>query len=368
MKIFILGGYGNTGKLIAELLLKETESNITIAGRSFEKAKELSDHLNSKYSMSKCAALKIDVNDQHLLVESIKGFSLVVVASSTTDHVKKVAEACLEAKVDYIDTQLSTKYKHEILAGLEERINQAGCCFITDAGFHPGVPGALVRYAARLFDTLEKGNVYSLIREDWGSYNFSESTIKEMIAEFFDYRPFIFRNGEWVTVSYQYTPVIDFGEGFGKKKCVPLFMEELKQLSDEMEGLKETGFFVTGFNWFFDNFAVPVILLTGKLTRRKIPAWLIRFFVFSIKRFNSAPYMTILKFVASGKSGGKEKIITITLSSSKSYVLTAVPIVACIKQLIYGDIRKEGLHFQALIVEPNQFFNDIHKMGVKLGL
>ena len=36
--IFILGGYGNAGILIAKLLLENTSENIVIAGRNLEKA------------------------------------------------------------------------------------------------------------------------------------------------------------------------------------------------------------------------------------------------------------------------------------------------------------------------------------------
>ena len=42
-KIFILGGYGYTGKLLAKHLLAQTDVEIVISGRNLEKAKSFAD-------------------------------------------------------------------------------------------------------------------------------------------------------------------------------------------------------------------------------------------------------------------------------------------------------------------------------------
>lgn len=44
--ILILGGYGNTGRALARLLLQESNALLVIAGRNIDKAQGFSDELN----------------------------------------------------------------------------------------------------------------------------------------------------------------------------------------------------------------------------------------------------------------------------------------------------------------------------------
>jgi hypothetical protein len=72
-----------------------------------------------------------------------------------------------------------------------------GCCFITDGGFHPGLPAALVRYTAPYFDRLEKANVGSVLKQDWANLTLPDDTIIELIEEINDFEPLFFKDGCW---------------------------------------------------------------------------------------------------------------------------------------------------------------------------
>ena len=143
-KILILGGSGFTGKLIARHLLEHSKAEITIATRHLDKAKAFAGELNQLYPGGRAMAACADAADAQSLQAAFRGQSLVVVAAPTTAHAGVVARAALETGVDYLDVQLSAN-KFALLQSLAREIKSAGRCFITEAGFHPGLPAALAR-------------------------------------------------------------------------------------------------------------------------------------------------------------------------------------------------------------------------------
>ena len=88
-RLLILGGYGNTGRLIAECLLQETDVALVLAGRSLERASALAAELDSRCEVPRVAAIM--------------------------DHVEQVADAALKTGIDYVDTQLSAPPKLDAL-------------------------------------------------------------------------------------------------------------------------------------------------------------------------------------------------------------------------------------------------------------
>ena len=64
-----------------------------------------------------------------------------------------------------MDPQYSTR-KLDVLRGLEASIETAGRCFVTDPGFHPGLPAVLVRY-----DSADPERVHAMIERsrDWSA-------------------------------------------------------------------------------------------------------------------------------------------------------------------------------------------------------
>lgn len=146
--ILILGGTGYTGKLIAQLLLEHSEAEITLATRHADKAQVLADELNQKFQTQRLRATYADAADKASLLTAFDAQDLVVVAAPTTAYADEVVQAALEAGVDYLDVQLSAK-KLALLKSQAGEIQRAGRCFITEAGFHPGLLSALVRFTGR---------------------------------------------------------------------------------------------------------------------------------------------------------------------------------------------------------------------------
>ena len=370
-KILILGGYGSTGRLIARLLLQETKTYLILAGRNLAKAEATAVELNTQFTGQRVTAACADAGDSAGLKQVMDGIDLVVVASSTADSVETVARAAIEKRIDYLDLQYSTA-KLRVLESLSPDIETAGCCFITDGGFHPGLPAALVRYIASRFDRLEQAHVGSVIKIDWSGLDLGIATIEELLCEFLDFRMLVYHEGAWrkAPLARMLIPLyMDFGRQFGRQYCMPMFLEEMRALPEMIPGLQETGFYVGSFNWFVDWFVSPMALIALRFSPQKALRPMARLMYWGLKRFSRPPYGTLLKVEAQGiKKDGHFKREDLTLYHIDGYMFTAIPVVACLLQWLDGSIRQPGLWYLAQIVEPARFMQDMQRMGVEVNV
>ena len=53
----ILGGYGNVGRLLARLLLQETDVRLVLAGRAIKQAEAVAAQFNSLFPGNRVAAI-----------------------------------------------------------------------------------------------------------------------------------------------------------------------------------------------------------------------------------------------------------------------------------------------------------------------
>jgi saccharopine dehydrogenase (NAD+, L-lysine-forming) len=366
--LLILGGYGGVGKPLARLLLQETGANLMLAGRTIKKAKATAAQFNNIFKGSRVTGIYCDASDAESLKRACKRADLIIVASSTARYAERLAKVVLEADIDYLDLQYSTK-KIALLKTLVREIEKSGHCFITDGGFHPGLPAALIRYVAQYFDRLEKANVGSVIKYDFGKLSIADSTAYEFIEEINDFEPLIFKEGQWkrnrLLGMTSYT-TMDFGPEFGKQYCVPMFLEEMRSIPEIYPFLRETGFFVGGFNWFVDWLILPLALITLKIWPRMALKPMGKLIKWGLKTFSKPPYGTLLKVDAQGQSKNKAKTMEITVYHQDAYMFTAIPVVACLLQYLDGSIRKAGLWTQANIVETNRLMKDMERMGVHI--
>lgn len=365
-QFLILGGYGTTGRLIAELLLQETDVQLVLAGRNREKADSCVKRFNENFAGNRVSAARIDAADPQSLQNAFDQVDLVIVASSTTDYTENVAKAAIKAHIDYLDTQLSTVSKLNSLRALKNEIKEADCCFITDGGFHPGLPAALVRYAASHFDRIKKAHIGSAINLNWKALSLSNSTINELIEEFKHYQPLAFQNEGWKKLGWNDYKTFNFGAQIGNKYCVPMMLEEMRALPSFYPSLQETGFFVAGFHWFTDYIIMPIGMAALKIWPKKAVTPVGKVFYWGLRTFCKPPYKTVLQLEASGIKNEKQKNVRITLAHEDGYFMTAVPVVACLLQYLKGSIRKPGLWFQANIVDPNQILQDMERMGINI--
>ena len=365
--ILILGGYGQTGRLLAHYLLDETDCDLILAGRRPERGAALAAALNERAGAARVTTAPADAADAAGLARALAGVDLLLVASSTAAHCGTVARAALAAGCDYLDIQYAAA-KVATLQRLAPEIEGAGRCFITDGGFHPGLPAALVRYAAARFDRLERANVGSVIAIDWAGLDLGPATKEEFAAEFMDFDSRVYRDGRWQKLgltSMARPLMMAFGPPFGRRACIAMTLAEMDALPELIPSLRETGFFVGGFNWFSDWFVSPLVMVGLKLAPRRLLSPLARLQFWSMACFSRPPYGTLLQLEAAGELDGAPHALTLRLAHDDGYAMTAIPVVACVRQWLAGP-RRAGLWFQGQYVEPETLLRDMARMGVTI--
>ncbi|WP_334073757.1 MULTISPECIES: saccharopine dehydrogenase family protein [Paenibacillus] len=358
--IVILGGYGITGYMIARLLVQRTSAQLILAGRNEAKAKEAAAELNARSGSGRVEGQYADAAQTSTLIKVFARADLVVVASSTSQYTREIAAAALETATDYLDIQYSS-HKLDVLKSLESAVLQAGRCFITDGGFHPGLAAVLVHQAADSLDHLETAEVGSVIRIDWPALNPTRATILELVDELKDFNAAYFSDGRWKKGGMR---KMDFGHPFGVNRCTAMMLEEMRELPVRYPGLKETGFYVGGFNGFVDWVVIPLGMIAFRLFPRHASQWIGKWMHWGLLRFSKPPYGTVIKLEAKGVKNGRPAAFTGSLDHEDGYQLTAIPVAACLLQYLDGSIRRPGLHFQANLVQVGRLIEDMRLMGV----
>ena len=355
--ILILGGYGYTGKLLAKHLLAQTDSNIIISGRSLEKAISFADKLNNP----RVTARQADASNLDSPSQALQDVSLCLVAAPSTHHAETVIRACIDARVDYLDVQLSSKKLNALFAARNE-IKQAGLCFITEAGFHPGLPAAMIRYAATKLDSMESAVTAGYLNMQNLPYT---EAVDELMEGFLDYQAQTYKKGAWTKPTNWDSRSFDFGNKFGKRTAYSMFFDELRDIPSMFPTLKETGFYISGSNWFSDLIITPIVFVGLKLAPKRGIRPLGKLMWWAMGK-SKPPYMVILKVEAKGQWNGKQAEAQAQIAHPDGYELTAIPVVAYLLQYLDGSARKIGVHMMGHIAEPVRLFQDMQKMGVEI--
>ena len=309
-KILLLGGYGNAGSAIAAYLLQyATDVEVIVAGRDLGKAEILVEALRTEFETNQVSALQVNIADATQLANAFRQCDFVVNAASAIDYTEQVIKTLIQEKKSCLDTQLSLPQKLDILKRYNDQLTKAGITYITDGGFHPGIPAALIRWGSTQLDELEVGNVYCAVKIDWANIKYSPSTQQEMLAEFEYFNTNVYKDQAWSKLSIMAPRNYNFGETFGEQACTPICLEELRELTKQLPKLKETGFYITGFNTLVDYLILPIIVVGLKVLPKRWARYLMKLFIWGTT-FSKPPFGVQLEAVCRGYKNGETTYLT----------------------------------------------------------
>jgi len=362
-RILILGGYGLTGKLLARHLLEQSDAEVVIAGRSLEKAAAFAGELNSRFPGERASTAFVDAASGKSLGDALNDIDLLLVSAPTTQYSDVVIHTALESGVDYLDVQLDAR-KFAILESLAERIRREGRCFITEAGFHPGLPAAMVHNAAGQLDRMDSAIMAGYLNMG-RTMPYSEA-VDELMEFFRDYQAQVYREDGWTKPGSFDSRKVDFGGQIGTRRCFSMFLEELRPLPQIYPDLKELGFYVSETHPLVDWIIFPLIFAGLKILPRRATSMLGQMLWWSMRTFAKPPYLVLLRTAAKGEKDGKQVTLESSISHTDGYELTAIPVVACLLQYLDGSARRPGLWMMGHLVEPELLFEDMERMGVRI--
>ena len=358
--ILILGGYGGVGRSLSRLILKETDVNLIVAGWRKEKAEEFVEIINNEYPGGRVSARYADAADSKSLIDAFQGTDMVVVTATTPQYLEKIAQTAIRAECDYLDILVQQNFIPSLMA-LSQNIEEAGRMFITQAGFHPGLPAVFIREGANYFDDYRKAIICMAMNT---RFEKPEST-REIIEGVGESNAEILKDGKWKAADYKDAVSIDFGTKLGIKQCYPLQMEEIKSLP-EILGIEETGVYAAGFNWFVDSIVFPLAIILQQIRKGLGVNLLGKMMHWGVNTFSPKEQAIVFVLEAEGEKKGKEVKVKMVAEHHDAYYFTAVPVVACLKQYLDGSLKKPGLWLMGNLVETDRLMKDMEKMGIKI--
>lgn len=250
-KVIIIGA-GGVGNVVAHKCAQSPEifSEIVLASRTLSKCEAIAKTVHEKTgrTLKTCAIDADDVSSTSQFLKAEKPDLVINVALPYQDL--PLMDACLEAKVDYLDTANyeppnEAKFEYKWQWAYQDRFKEAGLTALLGSGFDPGVTNVFCAYAQKhLFDSIETIDILDANAGDHG-YHFATNFNPEINIREITQNGRYWKEGQWIEVDamsvhqkYDF-PVV------GKQDAYLLYHEELESLSKNIPNLKQIRFWMT---------------------------------------------------------------------------------------------------------------------------
>lgn len=388
MNVLIIGA-GAAGAVVAKkcAMNRDVFKQIHLASRTLSKCekiqKECSQYFNNEISIYQLDADK--VADTVALINRVKPDLVINMALPYQDLA--IMDACLETKVNYMDTANYepidvAKFEYHWQWAYQDKFKAAGIVAILGCGFDPGQTNIYCAYAQKnLFDEIHYIDIIDCNAGDHGiafATNFNpEINLREVTQ-----RGKYWENGRWIeTEPLEYRKMIDYPE-VGEKASYLLYHEELESLVQNIKGLKRIRFWMT----FSDNYIKHMeVLQNVGMTRidpvvhNGVEIVPIQFLKTLLPEPSSLAEnytgKTSIGCIITGIKNGKEKTILIynvcdhaathkeVQAQAVSYT-TGVPPVTGAIMLAKGFWGKEPGVWNVEQLDPDPFMQEVSKQGL----
>ncbi|PKQ21941.1 MAG: hypothetical protein CVT65_15885, partial [Actinobacteria bacterium HGW-Actinobacteria-5] len=76
------------------------------------------------------------------------------------------------------------------------------------------------------------------------------------------------------------------------------------------------------------------------------------------------PHRLVVQLDATGQLDGSPATASVSVAGTDAYLLTAAPVVACLRRVLDGSDRRVGLHLQGQLVAPEPFLGELARFGL----
>lgn len=379
MKILVLGGYGEMGRISVIDLFETFKGEIIVAGRSKEKAKGFVNSFKSK----KVKWVQADINQFEKLTQILSDCDVVINATQYNMNLKVMA-AALSAEVNYIDLGGLFHITRKQLK-LDKKFKKAGITAIIGCGATPGITNIMAAYGAKFFDRINSINV-QFADKDYTKYDmpFVVPYSMHTIFDEFSMKPAVFKNGKFKFVEpLNGLEEINFPRPVNKATCFYTLHSEVATFpfSFKTKGIKSCSFkggfekdFVDKVKFLIDTgFASenPVSYNNYSIVPRNFTVKILNEFIPENTRINDIEF---LRVEILGKRSGRNKRLVVYCKSvsNKKWDIpagswnTGTPPSIVAQMLANGSITKRGVMPPELCINPKIFFKELKKRQINV--
>ncbi len=269
-KLLVIGCGGVAGVAIAKCCQNSSVfTELCIASRTKAKCDAVKEKLQPTTSTVITTA-QVDADSKEQLVQLIKAYQPDAVLNVALPYQDlTIMDACLECKVDYIDTAnyepeniddpawravydkrckeegFSAYFDYSWQWAYKEKFAQAGVMALLGTGFDPGVTSVFSAYALKhYFDEIETIDILDCNGGDHG-YPFATNFNPEINLREVSAPGSYWENGKWVEIpAMSIKREYDFPQ-VGMKDMYLLHHEEIESLAKNIPGVKRIRFFMT---------------------------------------------------------------------------------------------------------------------------